>query len=164
MMRMSVIDGRSCSKKDRFPLQFGNHNVDSRDQTDGNSVVHGHAIRQFHSFVGHFGDRGTRRTLWYKGADMTVLVTGGAGYIGSHMVLALAEAGEKRRRDRQPVHRILVGAAGGRAAVHRRRRRRKSRRERHRPARRRKHHSFCRFRGGAGVRCAIRSPTIATTP
>ena len=25
---------------------------------------------------------------------MTVLVTGGAGYIGSHMVLALAEAGE----------------------------------------------------------------------
>src|SRR5581483_6152666 len=28
------------------------------------------------------------------GEDMTVLVTGGAGYIGSHMVLALAEAGE----------------------------------------------------------------------
>ena len=26
---------------------------------------------------------------------MTVLVTGGAGYIGSHMVQALAEAGEK---------------------------------------------------------------------
>ncbi len=25
---------------------------------------------------------------------MTVLVTGGAGYIGSHMVLALADAGE----------------------------------------------------------------------
>jgi hypothetical protein len=31
---MSVIDGRSGSKKDRFPLQFGNHNVESRDQTD----------------------------------------------------------------------------------------------------------------------------------
>src|ERR1700742_1789871 len=28
------------------------------------------------------------------GESMTVLVTGGAGYIGSHMVLALAEAGE----------------------------------------------------------------------
>ena len=28
------------------------------------------------------------------GELMTVLVTGGAGYIGSHMVLALAEAGE----------------------------------------------------------------------
>ena len=26
---------------------------------------------------------------------MTVLVTGGAGYIGSHMVLALVEAGER---------------------------------------------------------------------
>ena len=26
---------------------------------------------------------------------MTVLVTGGAGYIGSHMVLNLADAGEK---------------------------------------------------------------------
>ncbi len=26
---------------------------------------------------------------------MTVLVTGGAGYIGSHMVLELVEAGEK---------------------------------------------------------------------
>ncbi|RYF05322.1 MAG: NAD-dependent epimerase/dehydratase family protein, partial [Oxalobacteraceae bacterium] len=26
---------------------------------------------------------------------MTVLVTGGAGYIGSHMVNALADAGEK---------------------------------------------------------------------
>ena len=26
---------------------------------------------------------------------MTILVTGGAGYIGSHMVLALADAGER---------------------------------------------------------------------
>jgi UDP-glucose 4-epimerase len=33
-------------------------------------------------------------SLRAEGADMTVLVTGGAGYIGSHMVLALAEAGE----------------------------------------------------------------------
>jgi UDP-glucose 4-epimerase len=31
---------------------------------------------------------------WEMGELMTVLVTGGAGYIGSHMVLALAEAGE----------------------------------------------------------------------
>ena len=28
-----------------------------------------------------------------EGSDMTVLVTGGAGYIGSHMALALADAG-----------------------------------------------------------------------
>src|ERR1700736_193201 len=38
-------------------------------------------------------------TLWRimrpgEGVPMTVLVTGGAGYIGSHMVHALAEAGE----------------------------------------------------------------------
>jgi UDP-glucose 4-epimerase len=36
-----------------------------------------------------YGDRTTRDKL------MTVLVTGGAGYIGSHMVLELADAGER---------------------------------------------------------------------
>ena len=40
---------------------------------------------------------------------MTVLVTGGAGYIGSHMVYALVAAGETRRRARQPVDRVRLG-------------------------------------------------------
>ena len=42
---------------------------------------------------------------------MTVLVTGGAGYIGSHTVHALVDAGEQRARARQSVHRIRLGAA-----------------------------------------------------
>src|SRR6266853_2698644 len=33
--------------------------------------------------------------VWEMAELMTVLVTGGAGYIGSHMVHALAEAGER---------------------------------------------------------------------
>ena len=44
-------------------------------------------------------------TIPCGGTIMTVLVTGGAGYIGSHMVLALIDAGEKRRRARRHVHR-----------------------------------------------------------
>jgi len=83
------------------------------------------------------------------GELMTVLVTGGAGYIGSHMVQALAGSRESVvvidtcprdsvRSDRLPE---------ARAAVHRRRRRRKPGRGRHRGAQRGEHHSLCRLRG-----------------
>ena len=37
---------------------------------------------------------------------MSVLVTGGAGYIGSHMVLGLLDAGEDGRRSRQSLDRL----------------------------------------------------------
>ncbi len=37
---------------------------------------------------------------------MTVLVTGGAGYIGSHTVHALVDAGERVVCARQPLHRL----------------------------------------------------------
>ena len=40
---------------------------------------------------------------------MAVLVTGGAGYIGSHMVLRLCDAGEDGRRPRQSRHRLRLG-------------------------------------------------------
>ena len=54
---------------------------------------------------------------------MTVLVTGGAGYIGSHMVHALVDAGESV----VVIDNLSTGfyrlPAGRRAAVHRRRRR-----------------------------------------
>ena len=81
---------------------------------------------------------------------MTVLVTGGAGYIGSHMVHALAEAGESV----VVVDNLSTGfsalPARRRAAVHRRCRRREPRRGRDRPARHREHHPFRRLRRGAG--------------
>jgi len=61
---------------------------------------------------------------------MTVLVTGGAGYIGSHMVLALAEAGESvvvidnlstafhlAARRRAAVHRRCRGRESGRGVI-----------------------------------------------
>ena len=81
---------------------------------------------------------------------MTVLVTGGAGYIGSHMVHALAEAGESV----VVIDNLSTGFSAflpegvplfiGDAA------RRKSGRGRDRRARRRKHHPFRRLGGGAG--------------
>ena len=37
---------------------------------------------------------------------MTVLITGGAGYIGSHMVYELADSGERVGCARQFLHRI----------------------------------------------------------
>ena len=42
-----------------------------------------------------------------KGELMTVLVTGGAGYIGSHMVHALVEAGESVVVIDNPLHRLF---------------------------------------------------------
>lgn len=33
--------------------------------------------------------------IWRKGQNMTVLVTGGCGYIGAHVVHALHQAGER---------------------------------------------------------------------
>ena len=42
---------------------------------------------------------------------MSVLVTGGAGYIGSHMVWELLDAGEERRRARPAVDRLRLGGA-----------------------------------------------------
>jgi UDP-glucose 4-epimerase len=58
---------------------------------------------------------------------MAVLVTGGAGYVGSHMVLALADAGEETvvlddlsTGSREAVHRsakLIVGDAGDRSLV-----------------------------------------------
>ena len=43
---------------------------------------------------------------------MTVLVTGGAGYIGSHMVLELLEAGEKIVvLDNLSIRRVRCGSA-----------------------------------------------------
>ena len=85
------------------------------------------------------------------GELMTVLVTGGAGYIGSHMVHALAEAGESVvvidnlstgfsafLPEGVP---LFIGDAGGR----------EPRRGRDRRARRREHHSFRRLGGGAGL-------------
>ena len=50
--------------------------------------------------------RGARLHLLSRwAADERVLVTGGAGYIGSHAVKALRAAGPRRRRLRQPVRR-----------------------------------------------------------
>ena len=40
---------------------------------------------------------------------MTILVTGGAGYIGSHMVLRAARCRREGRRARQPVDRLSPG-------------------------------------------------------
>ena len=55
---------------------------------------------------------------------MTILVTGGAGYIGSHMVHELADAGEPVVVRRRSVDRLPLGAAESGAADRRRRRRR----------------------------------------
>ncbi len=44
---------------------------------------------------------------------MSVLVTGGGGYIGSHMVWHLIDAGERRNRSRQFLDRLRLGGAAG---------------------------------------------------
>ena len=82
---------------------------------------------------------------------MTVLVTGGAGYIGSHMVYTLVDAGERVVVIDNlttgfdwavaPGARLVVGDIGdpgtGRAG--------------NRGAWRRRHHPFCRLDRGAGI-------------
>ena len=42
---------------------------------------------------------------------MSVLVTGGAGYIGGHMALGLLDAGQDRHRSRQSLDRLRLGRA-----------------------------------------------------
>ncbi len=54
-----------------------------------------------------------------------VLVTGGAGYVGSVSVDAFLAAGSRRRRPRRPVDRASGGRPGGRPARGRRLRRRR---------------------------------------
>ena len=49
--------------------------------------------------------------------DMAWLVTGGAGYIGSHVVRAFRDAGHRRRRRRRPLERPRGVRAGGRAVL-----------------------------------------------
>jgi UDP-glucose 4-epimerase len=44
---------------------------------------------------------------------MTILVTGGAGYIGSHMAHMLADVGERVGRARQPVDRLRMAMPKG---------------------------------------------------
>ena len=65
----------------------------------------------------------SRRGDAKQGGTMTILVTGGGGYIGSHMVHALADAGEGVGRDRQSLDRVSLRVAGVRAAGGRRCRR-----------------------------------------
>ncbi len=48
---------------------------------------------------------------------MTVLVTGGAGYIGGHMALGLADAGRERSSSRQSLDRLRLGRAGDGATL-----------------------------------------------
>ena len=84
---------------------------------------------------------------------MTILVTGGAGYIGSHMVHALVDAGEPRGRARQPVDRLPLPDPGH-GALRRRldRRPRAGGQDRLRQPRRHRHHPFRRLHRGAGIR------------
>ena len=96
---------------------------------------------------------------------LPVLVTGGAGYIGSHAVLALLDAG-------WPVvviDNLVTGfrwAVAGRCRLRRGRHRRRSagRAALIARARDRRDHAFRRLGGGAGIGRATRSNIIATTP
>jgi UDP-glucose 4-epimerase len=73
--------------------------------------------------------RYNRETISSPGDGMTVLVTGGAGYIGGQMVLALADAGEKIvvlddlstgfRAAVSPPAKLIVGDVGDAALVER---------------------------------------------
>ena len=93
---------------------------------------------------------------------MTVLVTGGAGYIGSHMVLELVDAGERvvvldnlstgYDWAVPPGVPLVVGDSGDQELVGRLLRDEASTRSSISPPR-----SWCR------IRCAIRSAIIATT-
>ncbi len=84
-------------------------------------------------------------------ADMTVLVTGGAGYIGSHMVLELADAGERVVVLDNLSTGFRLGRRRGRAAHRRRQRRPGAGRPAHPRTRRRRDHPFRRFDRGAGL-------------
>ena len=95
---------------------------------------------------------------------MTVLVTGGAGYIGSHMVHALADAGESVvvLDNLSTGFRFLIpaevpfvtGNTGDRDLVA----------QRHPRTPRRRDHAFRRLDRGARIRSATRSAITATTP
>ncbi len=95
---------------------------------------------------------------------MSVLVTGGAGYIGSHMVLELLDAGEAVvvldnlstglswavPKERQPSSKATSATKSlVRRVIESQRRRR--------------HHPFRRLDRGARIRLQIRSATTSTT-
>ena len=80
----------------------------------------------------------------------SVLVTGGAGYIGSHTLLQLLARGERCRGARRSIHRIPPGGAGRRAGGRQRRRPCAGRPAAGRTPRRH-HHPFRRAHHRAGI-------------
>ena len=82
---------------------------------------------------------------------MAILVTGGAGYIGSHMVHELVDAGERVVVLDNLSTGFAWAVAAGRAAHRRRDRRPGAGRTNHPRIRHRGHHPFRRFDRGPGL-------------